>query len=376
MLVAWGQADAALAEAESAEHTVATDEALRRRIEDVAQTPDAAGGKLSNEGRWHCGKRSSSATWTSATAAATWIGNSFDYAGAAAKYRGSLRCLRVDGRGGTHSRVGPAVSCRSTGYPRGTARGPARLGGGRRAARTNPTAAEMRDLAEAADDDGWRRRYRVAAAAGNRAALRDLSVAARTLSLPATSLDLLAQSLAATDERQEALTLLAGLWPTSHRFLCPLSAGRSPEQQPRFALLPPALRGSHQLDRAAAALCPEASAVHNDLGIALTDAKQWDHALAELQWAIDLTPGEGLHQSSLTLVGKGQLDQATESNRQAIHLDPNDPSAHHNLGLTLCEQQQWDAAIVEFKTAIALDANYVSRPTSSRQCPGCKGTIG
>src|SRR5262249_19856849 len=63
------------------------------------------------------------------------------------------------------------------------------FGAGR--ALTKASVAILRELANAADDDVWRKRHRAARATGDRATLRDLSAQARKLSLPPSSLHLL-----------------------------------------------------------------------------------------------------------------------------------------------------------------------------------------
>ena len=63
-------------------------------------------------------------------------------------------------------------------------------------------------IAAAADDDPWRRQFRAAATAKDATALRALSGQARRLSLPPSSLVLLASHLLRQGDRDEALALL------------------------------------------------------------------------------------------------------------------------------------------------------------------------
>ena len=63
-------------------------------------------------------------------------------------------------------------------------------------------------IATAADDDPWRQQFRIAATARDSAALRALSGQARKLSLPSSSLHLLAGRLFLQGDRDEALALL------------------------------------------------------------------------------------------------------------------------------------------------------------------------
>src|SRR5262249_13744762 len=140
---------------------------------------------------------------------ATWRQTTFDFAGAAAQYQAAFAAY------------GLAVEQGRTAEPARRIR--AEEPAGREALRValvdwayaawraltkKPSVAALLELAGAADDDGWRKRFRAAWVSGDRATLRDLSAQARKVSLPPSSLELLALSLDATGERDEALALL------------------------------------------------------------------------------------------------------------------------------------------------------------------------
>src|SRR5262249_30598552 len=151
--------------------------------------------------------------------------------------------------------------------------------------------AVLRELAETADDDVWRKGFRAASATGDRATLRDLSAQARESSLPPSSLELLAGSLSAAGERDEALALLRwarGRHPTD--FWIPLDLGNllmeGQEQNPD----PVDLEERIGCYRVAVALRPDASAAHINLGVALRAKGQLDEAIACYRKAIALDP--------------------------------------------------------------------------------------
>jgi tetratricopeptide (TPR) repeat protein len=250
----------------------------------------------------------------------------------------------------------------------------------------------LRELAEAADDDVWRKRHRAASAAGDRATLLDLSAQARKLSLPPSSLVRLALSLSAAGERDEALALLRwarGRHPTDFWTAMQLGnlLGRGQEQNPvpvdleesigcfrvAVALRPDAsaahynlgnaLQAKGQLDdaieayRTAFAIDPRDAPAHNNLGLALWAKGQRDDAIAEYRKAIAIDPSFAPAHSNLgsALQAKGQLDDAIEAHRKAIDIAPRYAKAHNNLGNALRAKGQLDDAIAEFRKAIEID---------------------
>src|SRR5262249_4459249 len=127
-------------------------------------------------------------------------------------------------------------------------------------ARTKPSAAALRELAGGGGDDAWGERHRAGSAAGGRGGLPGLRAPARKLSLPPSSLELLALSLSAAGERDAALALLRwarGRHPTD--FWIPLVLGnllgRAQKQNP----VPVDLEERIGCYRVAVALRPDAS---------------------------------------------------------------------------------------------------------------------
>ncbi len=71
-----------------------------------------------------------------------------------------------------------------------------------------PEATRLRGVADGADDDAWRRRYRAAASAGDVDALKVLAKEARGQELPAVSAEVLAILLMHGEATAEAAVLL------------------------------------------------------------------------------------------------------------------------------------------------------------------------
>jgi tetratricopeptide (TPR) repeat protein len=215
--------------------------------------------------------------------------------------------------------------------------------------------------AVAADDDAWRRQYRAAAAARDVTALRALSGQARRLSLPPSSLELLAGSLSSQGGRDEALALLR--WARGRHltdfwihfqlgFLLQQGTDKSP------AILEETI-GCY---RTALALRPAAGAVHNDLGKLLHEKNQVDEAIAEYRMAIDVEPTNAPAHNNLglALYHKNQLDEAMAEYRMAIDIDPKFAMPHFNLGLAHSAKHQLDEAIAEYGRGIELNPTDVN----------------
>jgi eukaryotic-like serine/threonine-protein kinase len=110
----------------------------------------------------------------------------------------------------------------------------------------------------------------------------------------------------------------------------------------------------------AVALRSDASAAHNNLGLALYYRNQLDDAIAEYRRAIDLdlkyAPAH--NNLGLALAAKQQLDKAIAEFKRAIDLDPKIAMPHYNLGSALQDRGQLDDAAAAYHDAIKLDPNY------------------
>ncbi len=351
-LAEWREAEAALAAAEAALTSGAAADDLpervataRRRIE-AGRTQAARKEKLFRD------------LDEARMALAGHVDNDFDYAGAAAKYAAAFadfgldvtrrdECTRRIGAAEPEVRDALIVALDDWAYVAAHAQ-----------TTWSPTA--LQALAQALDNNAWRTRYRAAATANDRAALRDLSAEARRSTLSPSSVVLLAMSLETCGERNEALTVLR--WGRSGHptdFWIPFELGNAlcEEDQARSPVEVEEAIGCY---RAALALRPTVSPVHNNLGLTLQAKNQLDEASAEFRKAIETTPQNAQAHSNLgsVLVSKGQVDEAIAACKKAIDLAPKLAGAHNNLGLALKAKGQLDDAIAEYKTAIELNPKY------------------
>jgi serine/threonine protein kinase/Tfp pilus assembly protein PilF len=256
-------------------------------------------------------------------------------------------------------------------------------------------AASLRALAQAADDDGWRRRYRAAVADKDLTTLRSLSAEARRSSLPPASLVLLANSLVMRREHDGALAVLRrgqALHPTDFWLHFQLGSCLSKED----SHTPEEAAEAMGCYRAALALRPKASAVHNNLGRLLYSLKRLDEAIDAFYNAIEHDPTSAKAHNNLgivlrdkhqpndaiacfrkaiehdpkfafahnmlaeTLQAKGQLAEAIAGFRESVKHDPSVATTHNNLGLALYATHQLRESIAEFRESIKLAPRVAS----------------
>jgi serine/threonine protein kinase/tetratricopeptide (TPR) repeat protein len=371
VLELWGQADAALAEAEGALHTGAADEPMRQRVADVRQR--LAEGRRTTEQQQEQALRRETLLRDLEAARlqrATWVADSdaFDNAGAAAKYRAAFAAYGLEVRAGHTAELARRIRVEEPAVRDALIVALYDWGKVAEYQPTDPPAGALHALAAAADDDPWRKRYRAAMTARDRAVLRELSIEARRLPLPPASVAMLADSLFHAGERDEGKALLrwargqhpADFWV--HFYLgttLTLRSGGSHLAYPR-EITPVELEEAIGCHRAALALRPEAAAAHYNLGCDLGYKGLLDESIAETRKAIDLGPTVARFHDRLgsILRDKGRLDEAIAECREAIRLQKDYPSAHYNLGRALQEKGQLDEAIAEYRKAIQLKKDY------------------
>jgi serine/threonine protein kinase/Tfp pilus assembly protein PilF len=109
--------------------------------------------------------------------------------------------------------------------------------------------------------------------------------------------------------------------------------------------------------RAALAVRPLSSAVHDNLGNALAAAGRVDEAMDAYRKAIEIDPKNSAPHNNLgTVFWKlGRMADASEAYRKAIALNPRNSAAHYNLGNILAAADRTDEAIVAYHRSIELN---------------------
>ncbi len=350
-LALWGQAEGSLAQAETALRTGTADDRLRQRVLDQRQLIGQ-----------HRAQAQRTATLfrdldDARMTRSIWIENHFDYAGAATKYAAAFAAYGLEVKPGRTEELARRIRAEQPAVREALI---VALGDWQFTA-LRPKTAELAKLvwaiAGAADDDPWRRQFRAADAAPDATALRALSGQARQLSLPPSSLELLAGSLSFQGDRDEALALLRwarGRHLTDFWIHFELGCLLHDSEDKSPVILEEAIG----CFRAALALRPVASAAHNNLGICLFDREELDEAILSYSKAIDLDPKNATAHGNLgdVLLAKKQLAEAGAEYRQAIDLDPKYAEPHNGLGALLCYgKHDYEGAIIEFRKAIDLD---------------------
>ena len=105
---------------------------------------------------------------------------------------------------------------------------------------------------------------------------------------------------------------------------------------------------------------PNKARVHNNLGVALSEAGRIDEALAAYQKAIALDThyADPLSNLAVAYSLKGNLDKAIESLKGAINICPNYPEAYNNLGTLLLQKKSYDDALRALTIATQLRPYY------------------
>jgi len=351
-LVDWREAMAGVAEADAALSTGAATDGLRERLADLRHLIRSG---TDREQRMEKLFRELD---NARMASADWEQSSFNHAKSAAEYADALVGYGLE--------IKPWVTEQLAGHIR--AEDPAIRAALLVAlddwalqafhARTSPSASELRALATATDDDPWRQQVRDAAAAQDWPKLKNISVEARTMQLPASSLNMLATLLMDAGKDTDAIALLRwarveypdDFWILFWRGVLSLNKGH---QQPT----PLELQEAVGCFEAALALRPRATAAHINVGLALDAKMRPDDAMAEYKKAIKLDPKmwEGYHNLGSVLQGKNQFDDAIAEYHKALALDPKKAIIFYSLGNALFSKNQFDDAIEEYQKAIALE---------------------
>jgi tetratricopeptide (TPR) repeat protein len=387
-LAGWHQAEDALGQAETALDTGTADEVLRQRVAGVRVQIKRDQARVRRKAELFRDLDEAR------MARLVPIDRGFDYSGSAKKYAAAFARHGLDVAAGSRDELARRIAAEEVDVHDALLLALDDWAWNAAMGRTSWSPKTLRELADAADRDPWRKQYRDAVTSGNVAALRDLGAEAPRVLLPPSGVYLLANSLACMGANDEAATLLRwgrSRYPTDFWLQFRLGSVLTAKGRP-----PLEVEEGIGCYRTALALRPAAGVVHNDLAIALERRDQVDDAIAEYRQALELNPGDALAHSNLGLAlqdkkqldeaiaefhkaialdrdgenphphnnlgralrAKYRLDDAIAELRKAIAIDPTFAPAHNGLGVALADKEEWDAAVTEFLTALQLDPQY------------------
>jgi serine/threonine protein kinase/Flp pilus assembly protein TadD len=213
--------------------------------------------------------------------------------------------------------------------------------------------APLRELAERADDDPWRRELRQAVKKAKRGEGDALAALAKK-PVPPDQPPVFLFSLGLRPDEAEALLRAAQQrYPGDFwiNFQLALALYRKQASDSGEAI---------RYYQAALTLRPHSSAVHTNLGLALYAKGRLNEAIAELKKAIALDAKNALAHNSLGYIfsEEGRFDDAIAEYHKAIGLDPKSAGFHSNLGDALRAKGRLDEAITECQKAIELDPKF------------------
>jgi len=115
-------------------------------------------------------------------------------------------------------------------------------------------------------------------------------------------------------------------------------------------------QNSEALFRHAIEVIPNNHIAHNNLGISLLDRGQTNDAISQFQIAIALMPNypDAHYNLGNALIKKSQPDEAIAEYQTALRLNPNNANAHVNLGVALDNQGRTDEAVVQYQATLRL----------------------
>jgi tetratricopeptide (TPR) repeat protein len=136
--------------------------------------------------------------------------------------------------------------------------------------------------------------------------------------------------------------------------------------------------------RAAVAMRPSSAEARNLLGRALMDRGDLDSAIATFQQAVVLQPkytfvpislAEALMRKAEALLRKGDVDGAIQEYREALRFNKDNAVAHNNLGIALRDKGQLEEAIAEFRATIRLNKDFAEAHNNLGNVLSTKGLV-
>jgi tetratricopeptide (TPR) repeat protein len=215
-----------------------------------------------------------------------------------------------------------------------------------------PARKALWELADAVDDNAWRKRFRGAIEKKDAKTLIALASEAETQGQPAEMLCLLAAALRQASAPAEAIKVLRDAqWRYPSHFWINHDLAELLSRQPTGR------EEAVGFYRAALALRPHSPGSYLGLGTALMEQGKLDDALRSFRQAIALDPANATAHLGLgvLLLRKGRMAEAEACFRRAIALDPRSANAHMNLGNAMAAMGKRKEAIACFQKAIDLD---------------------
>jgi len=112
----------------------------------------------------------------------------------------------------------------------------------------------------------------------------------------------------------------------------------------------------------ALSVAPDATTVHNNLGIELILAREWDRAEHHLERARDGAPEspEAYFNLGRLFVGRGRSEEAVKNLARAVEIEPGRAASQFHLGLALRQAGRSAEAVGPFRAAAQLDPTWVA----------------
>jgi len=222
----------------------------------------------------------------------------------------------------------------------------------RRAMQDETGAQRLREIAQQADPDPWRRKVRDAIKQKDGQALEALAAVTDLAQQEPRTLLLLGSGLCAGGHVEHGVAVLRkAQWQAPGDFMANHLLGYW-----LIALGPEHWEDGVGFFRAAAAVQPHGPGNWHHLGRTLARQGKYDEAVECLTRSIALSPKVARAHLDLGnyLVKQNKLDEAIACLHQAIELDPQYASAHHSLGMALSTQGRIEEAILSHWKAIEL----------------------
>jgi Flp pilus assembly protein TadD len=120
-------------------------------------------------------------------------------------------------------------------------------------------------------------------------------------------------------------------------------------------------------------LNPQNPESHNNLGLALGYLGKTDEAIKQFELAVKIKDDPAIETNLANAYEQvKRYDDAIRTYRHAIQLNPNNTTAHCNLGFVLMQEGKVDDAIREFEKTLKLDPNMPPAQTGLQQALGLK----